>query len=67
MFSVHIIAYFCVYLRVRSNTSSRTGIVGGAKFYSVRLVVLAVLHSVLELLELSHSKCKIPGEVDEVK
>ena len=30
-------------LRVRSNTSSRTGIGGGAKFYSVRLVVLTVL------------------------
>ena len=30
-------------LGVRSNTSSRTGIGGGAKFYSVRLVVLTVL------------------------
>ena len=35
-------------LRVRSNTSSRTGIGGGAKFYSVRLVVVAVLPSELE-------------------
>ena len=52
-------------IRVRSNTSSSSGNVGGReKFYSVRsvvLTVLAVLPSELELLELSRPTRKIPG------
>ena len=41
-------------------------LVGGAKFYSIGLVVLTVLLSELELLELSRPKCKFP-EAAELK